>query len=262
MTYSCAIFTPDGGSLAAAQRRKLERVCTKLELTPGDRVLEIGSGWGSFALHAAASRGCRVTTATVSAPQYEATRRRVHQAGLDDRVEVLQAGWRQLGGRYDKLVSIEMIEAVDWRRHIAFFDTCGQLLAPKGRMLLQAIVIADSSFERAKLHDDFIRRLIFPGSCTPSVSSLCRSLARVGRLRLLGLEDIGRHYPPTLARWRANLEARWPEMAALGLSDRFHRLWQLYLSYCDAAFLERHISDVQMLLAGPDYRPPLAIRTV
>ncbi len=260
MTYSCGIFERPSATLAEAQRAKLDRICAKLDLGPADHVVEIGTGWGSFALHAASAYGCRVTTTTVSRSQQEVAARRVAEAGLADRVQVLGVDYRDLEGTYDKLVSIEMIEAVDWRRHDAFFGTCERLLRPEGLMLLQAIVIADRSYERAKHHEDFIRRMIFPGGCIPSVTSICDSLTRATCLRLLDLEDIGRHYATTLRCWHENLDAHWPQVAEAGLDEKLHRLWQLYLCYCEGAFLERHVSDVQMVIAGAQFRPPLNLR--
>lgn len=256
MSYSCAVFEHDAMTLEQAQLAKLERVCEQLDLGPEDRVLEIGTGWGAFALHAAATRGCHVTTTTISSEQHDYAVEQVRRAGLNDKVTVLMEDYRDLHGRYDKLVSIEMIEAVDWRHHDTFFAACERLLAPDGLMLLQAIVIDDRSYDRAKHHDDFIRRLVFPGGCIPSVTAICDSLTRATHLRLFDLEDIGRHYPPTLRRWHDNLEAHWEQVARAGLDESFHRLWRLYLCYCEAAFLERHISDVQMVVAGPRFRPP------
>jgi len=260
MSYSCAVFEDPAMDLAAAQRAKLDRLCTKLDLGPDDHLVEIGTGWGGLALHAASRYGCRVTTTTISDAQRQVALERVGRAGLGDRVEVLDVDYRELTGTYDKLVSVEMIEAVDWRRHDAFFATCGRLLKPDGLMALQAITIADRSYERAKRHDDFIRRLIFPGGCLPSVSALCRSATRSSELRLVDLEDIGRHYATTLARWRVNFEAGWETVAAAGFDPSFRRLWNLYLSYCEGAFLERHISDVQAVFAGPAWRGTLAPR--
>jgi len=260
MTYSCAVFETPETHLVDAQRAKLDRICTKLDLGPGDHVVEIGTGWGGFALHAATHYGCRVTTTTLSRSQQEVARRRVAEAGLIDRITVLGSDYRDLEGTYDKLVSIEMIEAVDWRLHDTFFATCQRLLRPDGLMLLQAIVIADRSYERAKHHQDFIRRMVFPGGCLPSVTAICESLTRATSLRVLDTEDIGRHYAATLRAWHENVEKHWSEVEATGLDERFHRLWSLYLCYCEAAFLERHISDVQMVVAGPRYRPPLAVR--
>jgi len=262
MTYSCAIFEKPDDSLLDGQLAKLDRICRKLELGPRDHVVEIGTGWGGFALRAAGTYGCRVTTTTVSAQQYETATRRVAEAGLSDRVEVLSLDYRDLEGRYDKLVSIEMIEAVDWRAHDAFFATCERLLRTDGLMCLQAIVVADRSYERAKHHDDFIRRLVFPGGCLPSVTAIADSLTRATRLRVFDLEDIGAHYAETLRRWHENFEEQWPRVAAAGFDDSFRRLWSFYLCYCEAAFAERHISDVQLLLAAPEFRPNLGVRCV
>jgi cyclopropane-fatty-acyl-phospholipid synthase len=260
MTYSCGVFEQPGSTLAAAQLAKLNRICSKLDLQPSDHVVEIGTGWGSFALHAARAYGCRVTTTTVSRSQYEVATRRVADTGLEDRIRVLEADYRDLEGTYDKLVSIEMIEAVDWRRHDTFFATCERLLRPTGLMVLQAIVIADRSYDRAKHHHDFIRRMVFPGGCIPSVTALGDSLTRATRLRILDLEDIGRHYAATLRCWHDNIEAHWDTLPSNGADEEFRRLWRLYLCYCEAAFLERHISDVQMVIAGPKFRSPLSLR--
>ncbi len=260
MMYSCAVFVTPDTSLADAQLAKLDRICTKLALGPNDHVVEIGTGWGSFALYAASRYGCRVTTTTVSRSQEETAIRRVKEAGLTDRIDVLGSDYRDLKGTYDKLVSIEMIEAVDWRLHDTFFSTCQRLLKPDGLMFLQSIVIADSSYERAKHHNDFIRRMIFPGGCIPSITAISASLARATELRLFDVEDIGCHYATTLRRWVENLEVNWEKVEKTGLDNRFHRLWRLYLCYCEAAFLERHISDVQLLIAGSGYRPSLSLR--
>jgi cyclopropane-fatty-acyl-phospholipid synthase len=250
MTYSCALFEWPDMSLVDAQTAKLDRICRRLDLSPSDRVVEIGTGWASFAVHAATRYGSRVTTTTISGAQHEYAAKRVADAGLSDYVTVLDVDYRDLTGTFDKLVSIEMIEAVDWRDHDGFFETCAGLLGPKGRAALQAIVIADESFERAKRHDDFIRRAIFPGGCLPSVTSIHTSARRAG-LRLVDLCDIGDHYPETLRRWRANVDKHAREVTAMGLGTEFRRLWDLYLTYCEAAFLERHVSDVQVVLAKP-----------
>ncbi|HLK45454.1 MAG TPA: cyclopropane-fatty-acyl-phospholipid synthase family protein [Acidimicrobiales bacterium] len=256
MTYSCALFERPAMSLEDAQVAKLDRICRTLALSENDHVVEIGTGWGSFAVHAASRYGCRVTTTTVSAAQHDHARKRVADAALTDRVTVLDADYRDLTGTYDKLASIEMIEAVDWRDHDAFFARCASLLRPDGLAAVQAIVIADESFERAKHHDDFIRRSIFPGGCLPSVTSIARSASGAG-LRLVGLRDVGRHYAETLRRWRSNLQAHEDAVDAMGLGREFRRRWHFYLAYCEAAFLERHISDVQLLLAMPGWRDPL-----
>ena len=251
MAYSCAFFAEDDTSLEAAQVAKFEMIADKLQLGPEDHVIEIGTGWGGFAIHAATRHGCRVTTTTISEAQRSLAEKRVAEHGLTDRVTVLGADYRDLEGRYSALVSIEMIEAVDWRRHDEFFATCARLLTGGGRMALQAITIEDASYERAKLHDDFVRAMVFPGGCLPSVSTIATSVARTSDLRIVDLQDIGPHYAETLRRWRANLEDQRPAVERLGFDDRFWRFWTLYLCYCEAAFMERHISDVQLVLARP-----------
>ena len=264
MMYSCAFFDDPSASLADASRAKLERLCRKIDLGPQDHVLEIGTGWGGFAVHAATRHGAKVTTTTISDAQYEFACRRVHDAGLDERVTVLNRDYRELEGTFDKLVSIEMIEAIGWRQQDTFFSTCASLLRRDGLMGLQAIVIDDRSYERAKDHEDFIKAFIFPGGFLPSIESMVRSMTSASDLRVVDLEDIGRHYAETLARWRANLTAHADEVAALGLGRHFERLWHLYLCYCEGAFLERHVSDVQLVLARDAWRGdlrPLAARS-
>ncbi len=260
MMYSSAVFEHPGMDLADAQRAKLDRLCTKLDLVPSDHVVEIGTGWGGFAVHAASTYGCRVTTTTISDAQFRYASKRVADAGLGDRVTVLDQDYRDLTGTFDKLVSIEMIEAVDWRQHDAFFGTCASLLHDRGLMALQAITVDDRSYERAKIGTDFIRELIFPGSCLPSVEAITRSLRRATPMTVVDLEDIGRHYVETLRRWHENVGQHRQEITALGLDTRFQRLWDLYLCYCAGAFAERHISDVQMVMAMPDWEAPMAVR--
>jgi len=251
MAYSCAYFSADAVTLEEAQEAKFDLIATKLDLGPEDHLVEIGTGWGGFAIHAARRYGCRVTTTTISEAQRSLAEKRVAERGLADRVTVLGADYRDLEGRYDALVSIEMIEAVDWRRHDQFFASCARLLTDRGRMGLQAITIADGSFERAKLHDEFIRTMVFPGGCLPSVTAIGASVARTSDLRIVDLEDIGPHYAETLRRWRANLERERPAVERLSFDERFWRFWTLYLCYCEAAFSERHVSDVQVVLARP-----------
>ena len=260
MTYSCAVFERAGVTLAQAQEAKMERICAKLELAATDHLLEIGSGWGGLAVHAATHYGCRVTTTTISEAQRSYVEKRVAGAGLADRITVLGLDWRDLDGRFDKLVSVEMVEAVDWRWHDRFLAKCSDLLAGDGLAAIQAIVIDDRSFERAKRHQDFVRRMVFPGGCLPSVSSLTSSLARATDLRIVDLEDVGRHYAETLRRWADNLADNADAVEALGMGREFHRLWNLYLAYCEASFLERHISDVQLILAKPGRAGRLATR--
>ena len=254
MTYSCAVFERPDLSLRDAQEAKLERVCRKLRLGPGDHVLEIGGGWGSFAVHAAERFGCRVTTTTISREQHEVAWQRVRDAGLEDRVTVLLEDYRDLRGRYDKLVSIEMIEAVGWQYFNLFFRRCGELLDPRGLMLLQAIVIDDRAYEVEKTSRSFIKELIFPAGCLPSVEVISRCVSRATNLRLLDLEDITGHYPETLRRWRENFVRVAGRVGELGYDMRFRRLWELYLAYSEGGFLERRIGDVQALFAGPAYR--------
>jgi cyclopropane-fatty-acyl-phospholipid synthase len=254
MMYSSAYFAPRGIPLVEASRRKLELVCAKLDLRAEDHVLEIGTGWGGFALHAARTRGCRVTTTTISRAQYEHARARVREAGLSDRVTVLCEDYRDLRGRFGKLVSIEMIEAVGWRDFGTYFERCSELLRDDGRMLLQAIVIPDRAFEVEKASRSFIRTHIFPNGCLPSLEVIARNVARRTDMRAVGLQDLTPHYVETLRRWRSNFEAARARLEALGYDERFRRLWRMYLAYCEAGFAERRISLVQMLLAKPQFR--------
>jgi cyclopropane-fatty-acyl-phospholipid synthase len=259
MSYSCAVFDHDGMTLEQAQVAKLERICEQLDLGPGDRVLEIGTGWGAFALHAAATHGCHVTTTTISREQHDYAVEQVNRAGLSDRITVLMQDYRELRGRYDKLVSIEMIEAVGWRRFGTFFATCSELLAPDGAMLLQAITIDDRAYEVEKASRSFINTYIFPGGCLPSLEVITRSLARRTDLQAVSLEDLTSYYVETLRRWRQNFTAHADELAERGYDERFRRLWTLYLDYCEAGFAERRICDVQLLLTKPGSR--IASRT-
>jgi cyclopropane-fatty-acyl-phospholipid synthase len=257
MTYSCGLFESPDCTLEHASIAKLDRLCAKLDLRAEDHLVEIGTGWGALAIHAARTRGCRVTTTTISARQHEWAAARIREAGLGDRVRLFEADYRRLpelssaDRRFDKLVSVEMIEAVGHRYYPEFFATCQQLLAPGGRMALQAITIADQYYESTKDEVDFIQRYIFPGSCIPSVTALCTAATKASDLRLIDLDDIGHHYVPTLAAWRHNLHARWDEARALQLDDNFLRLFEFYLMYCEAGFAERHISDVHMVFTRP-----------
>ena len=256
MMYSCAYFADESTSMADASRAKLDMICRKIDLSSADHVAEIGSGWGGFAVHAAQNYGCRVTTVTISDAQFAYVSELVAAKGLGDLVEVRNLDYRALEGTFDKVVSIEMIEAIGWRQLDTYFATCARLLAPGGLMALQAITINDASYERAKDREDFIKDMIFPGGFLPSLEAVTRSSSRAN-LRVVDVEDIGRHYAETLSRWRATLATHDEEVRALGLGEEFHRMWQMYLCYCEAAFLERHISDVQVILAGPQWRPTL-----
>jgi len=254
MMYSSAIFERPEMTLEEAQRERLDRICRKLELKPGDHLLEIGTGWGGLAIHAAQRYGCRVTTTTISRQQLELARARVAAAGLADRVTLLLEDYRDLRGRYDKLVSIEMIEAVGHSFYDAYFRQCGRLLEDEGLMLLQAITIADQRYAAARRSVDFIQRHIFPGSTIPSVSVMLDSLTRSTDMKLVHLEDIGPHYATTLRKWRENFHASLDRVRALGYPERFVRMWEFYLCYCEGGFEERAIGDVQMLLAKPGNR--------
>ncbi len=254
MMYSSAIFERADMSLEEASIAKLDRICRKLDLKPGDRVIEIGTGWGGFAMHATRNYGCHVTTTTISPAQHALARERIATAGLTERIDLLLTDYRDLTGQYDKLVSIEMIEAVGHQYYDAYFRKCSELLKPDGAMLLQAITIADQRYETAKNAVDFIQRYIFPGSCIPSVTAISDSLARVTDMRLFHLEDIGPHYATTLRRWYDNFNAKLEPIRALGYPEAFIRMWEFYFCYCEAGFIERVIGDAQMLLIKPQCR--------
>jgi cyclopropane-fatty-acyl-phospholipid synthase len=255
MSYSCAVFGDAAATLEDAQVAKLELICDKLELGRADHLLEIGTGWGALAIHAAATRGCRVTTTTISREQYDHAVAAVRRAGLDDLVTILLEDYRDLTGHYDKLVSIEMIEAVGWRHIGAFFAKCSELLAPDGAMLLQAITIDDRAYEVEKASNSFINTHIFPGGCLPSLEVIARNVARRTDMQTVHLDDLTPHYVQTLRCWQQNLAAQAGALAELGYDERFRRLWTLYLNYCEAGFAERRICDIQLTLAKPRARP-------
>jgi cyclopropane-fatty-acyl-phospholipid synthase len=262
LTYSCGIFERDDSTLREASVAKYDRLCRKLRLCPDDHVVEIGTGWGGFAIHAAANYGCRVTTTTISKEQHALARERVERAGLSERVELLLEDYRDLSGQYDKLVSIEMVEAVGHHFLETFFRRCSELLKPDGVMGIQAITIKDQIYRRHIREVDFIKRYIFPGSCIPAVAPMMRSVARATDLRLWHLEDITPHYARTLREWRERFLARLDDVRAQGFNDTFVRMWEFYFCYCEAGFAERYIGDVQMVLTKPQCRcepilPPL-----
>jgi cyclopropane-fatty-acyl-phospholipid synthase len=254
MTYSCAVFDTPDQPLADAQRAKLDLACRKLELSAADHLLEIGTGWGSMALHAAGEYGCRVTTTTISREQHAVATERVRAARLDNLVTVLLEDYRDLRGRFDKLVSIEMIEAVGWQYFDTFFRRCSDLLTPDGLMLLQAITIDDRAYEVEKGSRSFIKEHIFPAGCLPSVEVIARCLAHATDMRVVDLEDITAGYPETLAHWRARFLANARHVTELGYDRRFQRIWELYLCWCEGGFREHRIGDVQVLSAKPEYR--------
>jgi cyclopropane-fatty-acyl-phospholipid synthase len=254
MAYSCGIFESEHSTLAEASRAKFDAACRKLALTQNDHLLEIGTGWGGLAIHAAQHYGCRVTTTTISRAQFDYAREQVARLGLSDRITLLLEDYRDLKGQYDKLVSIEMIEAVGARYLDTYLRKCSALLRPEGAMLLQAITIQDQAYAQALRSVDFIQRYVFPGSFIPAISVIADSLRRVTDLKIFNLEDIGPHYARTLALWRENFKAKLDAVRRLGYSEQFIRLWEFYLCYCEGGFLERQLGDVQMLLSKPDCR--------
>jgi len=254
MTYSCGIFETATSTLAEASVAKYDRLCRGLDLAPGDHVVEIGCGWGGFAIHAATKYGCRITGTTISQQQHDWAVNKVEQLGLADRVKIVRQDYRDLDGTYDKLVSIEMIEAVGHQYLGRFLQNCARLLKPDGLMALQAITIADQYYAQHIRSVDFIKRYIFPGSCLVSVTALCQTATRETDLRAVHLEDISPHYAETLRRWREAFFERIDEVRTLGFDEAFIRMWEFYLSYCEGAFEEHYIGDIQMVFAKPLYR--------
>lgn len=254
MMYSAAQFEYPEQSLEQAQLHKLERICQKLELRAQDHLLEIGCGWGSLAIHAATHFGCRVTTTTLSQAQYAYTQARVRALGLEQQITVLCDDYRDLKGTFDKLVSIEMIEAVGHRYLPVYFRQCAALLKPDGLMLLQAITIRDQRYAQARRSVDFIQRYIFPGGALPSLSVLLDTASSQTALNLVHLEDFGLDYARTLEHWRDNLRKSRTLLADQGYDDTFQRLWEFYLCYCQGGFEERAIGVAQLLWAAPQAR--------
>ena len=255
LMYSSAYWAGDDDTLEAASTRKLDVICRKLALNPGDHVVEIGTGWGGFALHAARHYGCRVTTTTISREQHDLAAARIQQAGLGERVTLLQSDYRDLDGQYDKLVSIEMIEAVGADFQDSYFSQIGRLLKPEGLALVQAITIEDHRYEQALKSVDFIKRHVFPGCFIPSVSAMLASKTRSSDLALVALEDFGLSYARTLHAWRERFLAQLPAVRAQGFDERFIRMWEFYLAYCEGGFRERAIGVSHLLMARPGWRP-------
>ncbi len=253
MTYSCGLFERPGASMAQASEAKYARIAALLDLQPADHLVEIGTGWGGFAIHAARHHGCRVTTTTISEQQHRLAVERIAAAGLADRVTVLRQDYRDLRGRYDKLASIEMIEAVGHEHYDTYFRACAGLLAPHGRAVIQAITIADERYDAARREVDFIKRHIFPGSCIPSRAVLARA-ASATDLRLVQADEIGLHYAETLRQWRDRLLANREAVLALGFDAAFLRRWEFYFCYCEGGFLERAIGTAQLVYAKPEAR--------
>jgi cyclopropane-fatty-acyl-phospholipid synthase len=259
--YSCAIFSKPESSLHEASITKLDRICNKLNLSSADNLLEIGTGWGGFALHAAKNYGCRITSTTISQEQFIYAENLIKKNGLNGQVTIIKKDFRELEGQFDKLVSIEMIEAIGHRLYKKFFQKCSQLLKPEGLLLIQTITIADNLFEESKDFIDFIKQYIFPGSCIPSISALC-SAATSSDIKLFHLEDITPHYARTLKEWRENFLKNRSRVKDLGFTNAFIRMWLFYLCYCEGGFMERQIGNVQMVFTKPLCRidpilPPL-----
>ncbi len=246
MQYSSGIYTTDDCSLAEAQTQKLHRICQQLELSPADHLLEIGTGWGGLAIFAASEYGCRVTTTTISDAQYVIAQQRILDAGLSDKVTLLKQDYRTLTGQYDKLVSVEMIEAVGHDFLPDYFRRLGRLIRPGGRLLLQAITIDDRRYDSYRKGQDFIQERIFPGGCLPSLTEIVRHLKDQTHLQVTGVYDFAQSYARTLSDWRSSFEQRWSQIQSLGFDDVFYRLWLFYFCYCEAGFKQRTISVIQL----------------
>lgn len=254
MMYSSAVFTDEIDDLDRAAVYKIDQICTRLQLNEQDHLLEIGTGWGSLAIHAAKHYGCRVTTTTISSEQFDYAREAVIAAGLADRVTVLKQDYRELRGSYDKLVSVEMIEAVGHRYYSNYFSQCSRLLAEDGLMLIQAITIPDQRYESASRSVDFIQKYIFPGGALPSLGTISNHVADDTDMGIIDLQDIGIDYARTLREWRERFMGSLNQVKRLGFDDRFIRMWEFYLAYCEGGFQERAISTAQITLAKPGYR--------
>jgi cyclopropane-fatty-acyl-phospholipid synthase len=256
LTYSSAIFERPDMTLEEASKAKYERLCRKLALSPNDHLLEVGTGWGGMAIHAASRHGCRVTTTTISREQFELARERIDAAGLSDRVEVIFEDYRELRGRYDKLVSVEMIEAVGAEHWDDYFRVCSERLAEDGIMAIQAISVRDQDLSSSLKSVDFIKKYIFPGGQLVALSAIADSMKRMTDLRVSHYEDISEHYAETLRRWRRRFDENLDAIRALGLDDHFVAMWRFYLSYCEASFMERATHAFQMVFEKPFVRGP------
>jgi cyclopropane-fatty-acyl-phospholipid synthase len=259
MAYSAGIFPRPEATLLESSTEKFDRICRMLDLTPRDHVLEIGTGWGGFAMHAARNYGCRITTTTISRNQHDFATRRIADAGLDDRITVLCEDYRQLNGVFDKLVSIEMVEAVGHEFLDTYFRQCSKLLRPSGAMALQTITIPDQRYDAYRRSVDFIQQYIFPGGCIPCLSTIAGSVRRATDLRITRLDDFGLHYAKTVEHWRHRFWQNIDAVRRLGFDERFVRMWHYYLCYCEAGFLDNQIGVAQILLAKPDCRITTAL---
>jgi cyclopropane-fatty-acyl-phospholipid synthase len=257
MAYSCGYFEASDSTLEDASKAKFDLICRKLELKPGMTLLEIGTGWGGFAMHAARNYGCHVTTTTISSQQHAYAEQLIAKSGMSDRISLLKLDYRDLEGSFDRLVSIEMIEAVGHRFLPEFFRVCSDRLKPDGAALIQVITMPDQSYEKYLRKPEFINRYIFPGGCCPSLTAMTEAMTDSTDLRLAGLEDITGHYARTLREWRCNFHGAMDRVKSMGYPERFIRMWDYYLSYCEGAFEERFTGCLQLLFAKPCHRPPL-----
>lgn len=254
MMYSCAVYEDEHTTLNQAQRLKLKSICDKLNLNSTDHLIEIGTGWAGLAIFAATHYGCKVTTTTISDAQFEYAQQRVNKLGLSEQITLLKKDYRLLEGKYDKLVSIEMIEAVGHKFMGEFFTKCNNLLKPNGKMLLQAITIADQRYDTYRSNTDFIQKYIFPGGCLPSVAVIGNHIATSTDMMIDNISDIGLHYARTLSDWRDNFNNNWSEISKFGFDDQFKRLWLYYFAYCEGAFIERVISTHHIVARKPEYK--------
>lgn len=260
MMYSSGVFPRPDASMQEASEHKLQTICEKLDIQPHDRVVEIGTGWGGFAIYAAQHIGCHVTTTTISEQQYQMAKQRVAELELEDKITLLKEDYRNLDGKYDKLVSIEMIEAVGWQYYDTYFNKCASLLKPDGTMLIQAITITDQRFEQYKRNVDFIQKYIFPGAGLPSVEAIMSSIKKATDLRLVHLQDFAEHYAMTLRAWCERFLQKAEYIKQQGYSDEFIRMWEYYLCYCEGGFKERSIGVSHLVFAKPQHKDEVITR--
>jgi cyclopropane-fatty-acyl-phospholipid synthase len=254
MQYSCAIYSQEETTLEQAQQLKMKTICERLELKATDSVIEIGTGWGGLAIYMAQHYGCHVTTTTISDAQHQYAEDKINALGLTEKITLLKQDYRKLTGHYDKLVSVEMIEAVGHEYLSTFFNKCSDLLKSDGKMLIQSISIADKRYDRYRKNVDFIQKYIFPGGCLPSVSVMTEKMAKNTDLVVHEIHDIGLHYARTLHDWRIEFDQHWSELVNLGYNEEFKRLWTFYLCYCEGAFLQRSISTHHVVARKPEFR--------
>lgn len=254
MQYSSAIYNDKAQNLSQAQINKMKTICERLSLTANDHVVEVGTGWGGLAIYMAQNYGCKVTTTTISDAQFDYAQKQVNELGLEDKITLLKQDYRKLSGQYDKLVSIEMIEAVGHEFLPTFFSTCSNLLKPSGKMLIQSITIADTRYEQYRKGVDFIQKYIFPGGCLPSIAEMSRHFEKSTDMVIHQINDIGLHYARTLDDWKQAFEKEWEQLKQLGYNEEFKRLWLFYFSYCEGAFLERVISTHHIVARKPRYQ--------